>query len=75
MCFNLGRVRLCPGDEELPQEIIEATDRITDLTLHSEEEKLYFKSAQRQRLQERMKGTYIALIKCLLSTMLADADN
>ncbi|AZB71730.1 HEPN domain-containing protein [Synechococcus elongatus] len=63
ICFDLGRVRLSPGDDSLLEEITEITDKVIDLTLMSEEEKSYSKYELRQQYLERMKGACIAVVK------------
>jgi Apea-like HEPN len=63
LCVDIGRVRLCPGDEHLVEEIAAAADRLIDLTLASEEEKDALKKEDRKRLSNRMKGACIAMIR------------
>jgi hypothetical protein len=63
MCVDIGRVRLCPGDEHLVEEIAVAADRVIDLTLASEEGKTALKKEDRKRLNERMTGACIAMIQ------------
>jgi hypothetical protein len=63
MCVDIGRVRLCPGDEHLLEEMAVVAERVIDLTLASEEGKSALKNEQRNRLNERMKGTCIAMIQ------------
>ena len=63
MCVDIGRVRLCPGDQHLVEEIAVAADRVIDLTLASEEGKTALKKEDRKRLNERMKGACIAMIQ------------
>jgi Apea-like HEPN len=61
MCVVIGRVRLCPGDEYLLEEMAAAAERVIDLTLASEEGKLALKKEHRDRLSERMQGACIAM--------------
>lgn len=63
MCVEIGRVRLCPGDEYLLEEIAVAAERVIDLTRATEEDKYALKKDQRNRLNEKMKGACIAMIK------------
>lgn len=61
LCVVIGRVRLCPGDEHLLEEMAVAAERVIDLTLDSEEAKLSLKKEYRDRLNHRMKGACIAI--------------
>jgi hypothetical protein len=61
LCVVIGRVRLCPGDEHLLEEMAVAAERVIDLTLASEEGKLTLKKEYRDRLKDRMKGACIAM--------------
>lgn len=62
ICVDIGRVRLCPGDEHIIEETAVAADRIIDLRPSSEEKKTTLKRQFRERLNKRVKGTCIAMI-------------